>query len=253
MHYLLTPFRVIYKIYFLCYFVFSLIFFYPFFRYYLADRQRFPKAFKWMRFYAQLWQFFVLVPVRILRKTNHMPEGSYLIICNHSSFLDIPCIYVVFKEYFLIAGKKEIESWPLFNIFYTSGMNILVDRQNQSGSVLSLKQMMREIDNGHPIALFPEGTISPQAPKLIDFKSGAFSLAISKKIPIIPVTFVTNWKRLQRKKFFQGKAGPGFADVVVHNPVYTDNLSKHDLHSLIKQVQQTINEPLFERWGCTLD
>jgi len=167
--------------------------------------------------------------------------------------MDIPCIYVVFKQYFLIAGKKEIERWPLFNIFYTSGMNILVDRKNKSGSILSLKRMMQEIDNGHPIALFPEGTISPNAPQLIEFKPGAFSLAVNKQIPIIPVTFVNNWKRLQRKNFWLGKAGPGFADVVVHQPVFTNNLAKEDVKKLLKQVQQTINKPLYERWGCTLD
>jgi len=206
-----------------------------------------------MRFYTMLWHFFALVPVRVKGETNPIKEGSYLILCNHSSFMDIPCIYVVFKQYFLIAGKKEIERWPLFNIFYTSGMNILVDRKNKSGSILSLKRMMQEIDNGHPIALFPEGTISPNAPQLIEFKPGAFSLAVNKQIPIIPVTFVNNWKRLQRKNFWLGKAGPGFADVVVHQPVFTNNLAKEDVKKLLKQVQQTINKPLYERWGCTLD
>jgi 1-acyl-sn-glycerol-3-phosphate acyltransferase len=250
---LLSPFRVIYKIYFLLYFIISLILFYPFFKYQLADPARFPKAFKLMRFYARLWHFFAMIPVRVTGDTDPLKDGPCLILCNHSSFLDIPCIYVVFKQYFLIAGKREIENWPLFNIFYTSGMNILVDRQNKRGSVLSLKQMIREIDKGHPIALFPEGTISPRAPHLIDFKSGAFSMAVSKQIPIIPVTFVTNWKRLQRKKFLLGQAGPGFADVVVHEPVYTKNLTKKDVHNLLKKVRKIINKPLYERWGATLD
>jgi 1-acyl-sn-glycerol-3-phosphate acyltransferase len=253
MQFIFSPFRVIYKIYFLLYFIFSLILFYPFFKFQLADPKRFPKAFKLMRFYARLWHFFVMVPVRVTGNTHPLEKGPCLILCNHSSFLDIPCIYVVFKHYFLIAGKKEIEKWPLFNIFYTSGMNILVDRQNKNGPVLSLKQMIREIEQGHSIALFPEGTISPKAPQLIDFKSGAFSLAISRQIPIIPVTFVTNWKRLQRKKFWLGKAGPGFADVVVHEPVYTKNLKKEDVQSLLQKVREIINKPLYERWGAALD
>lgn len=253
MQFITIPFRVLYKIYFLLYFVLSFILFYPLFKYLLADPQRFPKAFRLMRFYARLWHLFVLVPVHVKGNTHPLKKGPYLILCNHSSFLDIPCVYVVFKQYFLIAGKKEIENWPLFHIFYTSGMNILVDRKSKSGSILSLKRMIMEIDKGHPVALFPEGTISPRAPQLIDFKSGAFSLAISKKIPVLPVTFVSNWKRLQRKKFWQGKAGPGIAEVVVHEPVYTNNLHKQDVQSLQKRVREIINGPLNEKWGCTLD
>jgi len=206
-----------------------------------------------MRFYAKLWHLFTLVPVRVKGETNPIKNSSYLILCNHSSYMDIPCVYVVFKQFFLITGKKEIENWPLFNVFYTSGMNILVDRKNKNGSILALKRMINEIDKQNPIVLFPEGTISPKAPELIKFKPGAFSLAISKQIPILPVTFVSNWQRLQRKNFWLGKAGPGFADVVVHKPVYTNNLTKDDVKKLAKQVQAIINKPLNERWGCTLD
>lgn len=253
MQVLLSPFKVIYKIYYLIYFIISLIIFYPFFRYYLSDPKRFPKAFILMRIYAILWHIFTLVPVRIKGNTNPIEDGPYLICCNHRSFMDVHCIYVVFKQYFAIAGKREIENWPLFNIFYTSGMNILVDRKNQGGSILSLKRMIHEIDKGNPVALFPEGTISPNAPELIEFKPGAFSLAISKQIPILPVTFVTNWKRLQRKKFWLGKAGPGIADVVVHGPIYTQGLSKKDVDNLVKQVRKIINNPLQLRWGCKID
>jgi len=253
MQVLLVPFKILYKIYFMLYFLVSLILFYPLFKYLLANPQRFPRAFNAMRLYARLWHLFTLIPVRVKGNTNPIKDGPYLILCNHSSFIDIPCVYVVFRQYFLIAGKKEIEKWPLFNIFYTSGMNILVDRKNKSGSILALKRISNEIDRKNPIVLFPEGTISPAAPKLIDFKSAAFSLAVSKQIPILPVTFISNWKRLQRKKFWLGKAGPGFADVVIHEPVFTKNLTRDDVKELAKRIQNIINKPLYEKWGCTLD
>lgn len=252
MQLILSPLRVLYKIYYLFYFIFSFLLFYPLFRYFLSEPERFKKAFTIMRFYARLWHIFALAPVRVKGNTNSVKYGPYLICCNHTSFMDIPCIYVVFKKYFVIAGKKEIESWPLFNIFYTSGMNILVDRKSQNRSLVSLKRMIREIEKGNPVALFPEGTISPKAPELIDFKPGAFSLAVSKQIPVVPVTFVTNWKRLQRKKFWLGKAGPGFADVVVHEPVSTKGLTKKDVDHLVIQIREIINRPLYERWGCKL-
>ncbi|MBK6522733.1 MAG: 1-acyl-sn-glycerol-3-phosphate acyltransferase [Sphingobacteriaceae bacterium] len=125
--------------------------------------------------------------------------------------------------------KKEIEKWPLFHIYYTSGMNVLVDRNSKTGSIGALKKMSHEIDKGNPLAIFPEGTISRKAPALAPFKSGAFALAIQKQIPIVPVIFVTNWKRLQRGGFWKGKAGPGIAEVVISKPVITTGLGKDQI------------------------
>ena len=69
-------------------------------------------------------------------------------------------------------------------------------------------------------------------------------MAIQKQIPILPVTFVTNWKRLQRKGFFSGKASPGMASVIIHKAVLTQGLSKDDLPSLQEKVRRIIEAPL---------
>lgn len=205
-----------------------------------------------MRFYAGVLNFFALVQIKIDGLKNVPVAGSYIICPNHSSFLDIPCLYIIFKKYFVFTGKKEIEKWPLFHIFYTSGMNILVDRSNRAGAFRSFKRMAEEIDRGNPLMIFPEGTISKVAPSLTDFKSGAFAMAIQKEIPIIPVTFITNWKRLQRSNFFSGKAGPGLSEVVIHKPVYTSGLKKNDTDFLQNKVREIINEPLKENYGCRI-
>lgn len=205
-----------------------------------------------MRFYARVLNFFAIVKIKVRGIKNIPVTGSYIICPNHSSFLDIPCIYIIFKKYFVFTGKKEIEKWPLFHIFYTSGMNILVDRSNRAGAFRSFKRMAEEIDRGNPLMIFPEGTISKVAPSLTDFKSGAFAMAIQKEIPIIPVTFITNWKRLQRSNFFSGKAGPGLSEVVIHKPVYTSELKKNDTDFLQNKVREIINEPLKENYGCRI-
>jgi 1-acyl-sn-glycerol-3-phosphate acyltransferase len=205
-----------------------------------------------MGFYAGLWQIFAFAPIKLKGAENIIKDSPFIICPNHSSFMDIPCIYAIFKRYFVFTGKKEIENWPLFHIFYTSGMNILVDRHSRSGAMASFKKMMKEIDKGNPLLIFPEGTISKTAPELTSFKSGAFKLAIQKKVPILPVTFVTNWKRLQRKGLWEGKAGPGYSEVVIHEAVYTDGLSKNDVEILETKIRKIINGPLNERYGCEI-
>jgi 1-acyl-sn-glycerol-3-phosphate acyltransferase len=196
-----------------------------------------------MRFQAKMLLLFAGVRLNVIGSHNIPKTGAFIICPNHSSFLDIPCLYSIFKQYFVFTGKKEIEKWPLFHIYYTSGMNILVDRHSKTGSIKALKRMSQEIERNHPLMIFPEGTISKHVPKLGPFKTGAFALAIQKQIPILPVTFVTNWERLQRSGLWKGKAGPGVAKVVIHKPVMTTALNKDHIDQLKNEVYTIVNAP----------
>lgn len=149
----------------------------------------------------------------------------------------------------MFTGKKEVGKWPLFHIFYTSGMNILVDRQNKMGLIKSFKRMMEVIDEGHPLVILPEGTISKTAPQLSEFKTGSVSLAVRKQVPILPVTFITNWKRLQRKGLLKGKAGPGISEVIIHPLISTNGLTRDDADELQLKLRKVINSPLHKKYG----
>jgi 1-acyl-sn-glycerol-3-phosphate acyltransferase len=237
-------FRVFYKIYCLLLFVLSLLIAYPFFKILFFSKRGFPAAFKLMRFYAKFMHALFFLPVRLKKPMPDLPKGPFIICPNHGSFFDIPCIYYIFPSYFTFVGKKEIERWPLFRIFYTSGMNILVDRNEKSAAGISYKRMLHEIDLGHPLVIFPEGTITKNAPSLGEFKDGAFRIAVQKQIPILPVTFLSNYKRMERKGFFSGFASPGFCDVIIHEPVLTFGKSKADIPALKEQVKEIISKPL---------
>lgn len=243
MGYLLQPLRVIYKIYYLIFFSVSLFILFPLFYFFLSDSGRFPRAFALMRRYAFVLILFAGVRIKVKGIENIPKKGPYIICPNHTSFLDIFCIYCIFSQYFVFTGKKEIEKWPLFHIFYTSGMNILVDRHSKTGSIQALKRMSAELNKGNPIVIFPEGTISKEAPKLAPFKPGAFAVAIQNKVPVLPVTFVTNWRLLQRCGIWKGKAGPGIAEVIIHKPVQTVQLSKENAGALQNKVQEIIQSP----------
>ena len=243
------PFRFIYKIYFLACFVFLLVLFYLPFRFLLSKEERWPTAFELMKFNAKTLLLCGGIFLRIKGKENIIKDRPFLICSNHSSFIDIPCLYSMFKQYFVFTGKKEVEKWPLFHIFYTSGMNILVDRHNKMGLIKAFKRMMEVIDEGHPLVILPEGTISKVAPKLTDFKPGSVSLAITKQIPILPITFTTNWMRLQRKGFLHGKAGPGISEAIIHPLIPTNGLTKDDTDALQLKLRGIINSPLHEKYG----
>jgi 1-acyl-sn-glycerol-3-phosphate acyltransferase len=246
---LTSPFRFLYKVYVLLFFAVIMLLYFPVFSFLLAKKSRFPTAFRFIKGFSRLWIWGCGIFISVKGKENIIRDKPFIICSNHSSFIDPAVLYSIFPQHFVFTGKKEIEKWPLFHIFYTSGMNILIDRHSRIGAMKGFKVMMQVLEDGFPLVILPEGTIPKDAPKLGEFKSGVTALAIQQQIPIIPVTQTTNWKRLQRRGIMKGKASPGLAKVIIHPPIETKGLTKSDANELLTTVRNTINEPLHEKYG----
>jgi 1-acyl-sn-glycerol-3-phosphate acyltransferase len=231
--------RTLWKALLVLNFILSLIILYPFFYVLLSRKQWFPKAFK----LKQIWAHWILhVPgifAKIKREVpiDKMPKLA-VYVANHTSYLDIVISYLTVPDYFIAMGKQEIEKAPLFRIFFKE-MNILVDRKSNMGSHRAFVRAGEEIDKGHSIFLFPEGGILGSG-KLHNFKNGAFKLAIEKQIPIVPITYLNNWKLLQTGGVLKAHGRPGIARVVVHEPISTIGLTENDLVSLRTQTRDII-------------
>jgi 1-acyl-sn-glycerol-3-phosphate acyltransferase len=224
------------------YFTITFLLLYPGFLLLLSRKEWYKGCFKLMRFWAWVLVAGAGIIVRV-KKANSFPKGPFIICANHSSYLDIILTYCVVPEYFVFMGKQELNKVPLFNIFFRD-MNILVDRKNTINAHRAFVEAMEEIDQGNSVAIFPEGTISKEAPKMKVFKNGLFRLAIDKQVPVIPVTFLDNYKLMEDRAFLQSIYRPGIARVVVHNVVQTKGMSQDDLISLRGRIRETIEEPL---------
>jgi 1-acyl-sn-glycerol-3-phosphate acyltransferase len=235
--------RMIYKIYFLSFFVITLILFYPLFKWSVEKEERFPRAFKLMRMWS--WWLALAAGISVKKlKNSPLPKGPFIICCNHSSYLDIVLMYRVFPEYFVMMGKGEIEKWRFFRVFFMSGMNILVHRDNNKKAHESLEQAKEKLDKGQNVVIFPEGGIHPHAPFIKGVKNGAFKLAIEKQVPIVPMTFETNWKLLQGTDALFGLARPGVCKVHLHEAIITAGMTDSDLPELRLRVKEAMSGPL---------
>ena len=205
------------------------------FRYlYLAQN-----VFRYLSVFMYLSGIFISV-----KNKHYIKKGqAYVIAPNHSSYLDIVIIYQTFTQYFVFMGKKELAHIPLFNIFFKK-MNVPVDRKSNSSGKRAMDRCALELDKGHSVVLFPEGTIPSTCPKMGTFKNGAFKLAIEKQVPILPITFISNYRILEMSGFFTGKAGPGLARAVIHEPISTIGLTEADLIPLRDKVFEIISKEL---------
>lgn len=239
---MLTIPRALWKTLFLLNFVLGLVVLYPFFYLFLSKKSWFPLAFKLKKFWAA---WIMLVPglfLKVTRKSGHSYPKTCIYCGNHVSYLDIVSSYLVVPDYYVFMGKQELSKAPLFKIFFRE-MNILVDRKSNVGSHRAFMRAGSDIDKGHSVFLFPEGTISSFG-KMRPFKNGAFKLAIEKQVPIVPVTFLNNWKLLQNGGFFKAHGKPGISRIVVHEPISTVGMTEDDLVSLRTQVYGVIQAEL---------
>jgi len=240
--YAFAPLRVLYKVWIGIFFFFSLIVLYIPFRILLYTEDRYQKAFKLKRVWSWFLSVCTLMPVR-KKFLAQLPEPPYVVCSNHGSYIDTVLMYRVVPDYFLFMGKYELLKWPLFNIFF-KGMNIAVNRTSHVEAHKAFLKAAQRIDEGACIAIFPEGTISPNAPEMIRFKNGAFKMAVEKQVPIVPVTFKNNYKLFGDPEILLSRGRPGISNTVIHPHIETKGMTEDDLVSLRAQVFDVINSAL---------
>jgi 1-acyl-sn-glycerol-3-phosphate acyltransferase len=234
---------ILWKTFFVIYFVVTMLVLYPLFYLFLSREQWFRYCFQLMRVWGRILLLGAGVAVSRKDLGGARPAPPYIICSNHSSYLDILIMYVLFDDYFVFMGKQELSKAPLFNIFFKS-MNILVDRKSAVGAHKAFMRAGEDLKKGHCIAIFPEGTISKEAPKLRPFKNGLFKLAIDHQVPIIPVTFLNNYKLLPDTPYLKSGSRPGIAKVIIHPAIHTNGMTDEDLVSLRTRIFELTDKTL---------
>lgn len=238
---LLLP-RLTFRCWFVLVFFISLLVLYIPFRILLRRPSGYPAAFKLMRAWGGFLNIAMLTPLH-MRWEARLPPPPYIVCMNHGSYLDIIHAFNAVPDYFLFLGKHELLKWPLFNIFF-KGMHIAVDRSSRTGSARALIKAGHALDRGVSVCIFPEGTIPLSAPCMKSFKDGAFRLAIDKQVPIVPITFLDNWRLFGDPEKLLSRSRPGIARAVVHPPIPTENMVPEDVNTLRRRVFDAIEAPL---------
>lgn len=244
MRYFLAPFRLIYKLYFAAMFALSVLLFAPFFMIAVSSRKNgFKYGFNLRRVWSRMLEYLCFTPLVIRGKKKFPKKGPYIVVANHKSYLDIILMYGVVPHKFRFLGKAEILRWPVINWVFRK-MDIPVERTNKTKAYKSLERCGKALDRGDVIIIFPEGGWDPKNKGLQRFKNGAFKLAIEKNVPVVPMTYATNYQLFcdHTDLLFNGR--PGVARTIIHEPIQTKKLTHDDLVSLRKQAFKAINSEL---------
>jgi 1-acyl-sn-glycerol-3-phosphate acyltransferase len=97
-----------------------------------------------------------------------------LFVCNHTSYLDISVLGSIIRGSFV--AKTEVANWPFFGFLAKLQRTVFVDRQRRSTTHHQRDELVRRLEAGDNLILFPEGT-SNDGNRTLPFRSALFGVA----------------------------------------------------------------------------
>jgi 1-acyl-sn-glycerol-3-phosphate acyltransferase len=194
--------------------------------------------------WATMLQVLFFSPMKV--KNRHLidRDATYVFIANHQSQLDIPFYAVACANTFRFLAKAELTKLPLMG-FIIRNLYIAVDRKDRADRHRSLEIMKASLDDNISVFLCPEGTRNKnEDPPLLEFKDGAFRLAVLTGTPIAPLTVLNTGRRLS--PLHPAAFYPGIIHGIWDEPIPTAGLTVNDIPALKEQVRAKMVERLQE-------
>ncbi|XP_065345108.1 1-acyl-sn-glycerol-3-phosphate acyltransferase alpha [Cloeon dipterum] len=171
-----------------------------------------------------------------IRGKEHLEKDmACIIVANHQSSLDILGMFdlwPVMDKCTVVAKKELLYAWPFGLAAWLCGL-IFIDRHNSNTAKESMNQATKHIqDNKIKLWIFPEGTRN-NVGAMLPFKKGAFHVAVSGQIPILPVVFSSYYFLDHAKKTFD----EGRVIMTCLPPIETTGLGKDDIEKLVEQTR----------------
>lgn len=180
-----------------------------------AFDEKSPAIDRWIRRWARWIVAAAGLRVTAVGTENLDPEGRYVLVANHYSYLDIPCLMASIEQPLRFMAKKSLFQVPLFGWGMKAAGFIPIDRKNRKTAVESFDLAAKRIRKGNSILVFPEGgRTATREPR--EFQRGAFLLAVRAQLPVVPVAIDGTWEALKVGRY---AITPGTVTVRIGDPI----------------------------------
>jgi 1-acyl-sn-glycerol-3-phosphate acyltransferase len=196
---------------------------------------------RWMRRFGRtasrltpIWRFSVEGPA-----PADIASRAYVVVSNHESTADPFLLSFVPWDMRWVA-KEELFRLPLIGWMLRAGGDIPLRRGDRESVEAMLRACRETLAGGMPVMLFPEGTRSGTG-ELLPFRDGAFELAISAGVPVLPIALTGTRACRPKGSWWFGEAR---AVARVLEPVPTEGMALADLPALRERVRDRISAEL---------
>jgi putative phosphoserine phosphatase/1-acylglycerol-3-phosphate O-acyltransferase len=166
---------------------------------------------------------------------EHTRQRPAVFFINHqSTLIDALVTSRVVQRGFTVVAKAEVKQIPVLGQLFSLADVAFVDRKSTSKAVSALQPAVDRLRKGVSIAISPEGTRS-FSPQVGAFKKGGFHMARDAGVPIVPIVIRNAGEIMWRNAKV---AQEGTIEVVVHEPLPTQNWTKADLDGWVPRMRQ---------------
>ena len=142
---------------------------------------------------------------------NLPPESSCILVSNHASYVDTIILAAALPTHYRFIVKAELRSNIFARLFLQRIDAEFVERFDQQQGLADAQRLEALASTSHrPLFFFPEGTFT-DAPGLLPFRMGAFTVATKAGLPVIPIAIKGSRSLLQGSRWF-----PRHSAVAVH-------------------------------------
>lgn len=165
--------------------------------------------------------------------------GGIIVAANHCSYLDPPVLACALKRRVRFMARDTLFSNAFARWYFPRVGVIPLDRTR--GDLAALRKAISLLKEGHAVALYPEGTRSPDG-KLQEAKGGIGFLIAKGGVPVVPMHISGTYEALPKG---QGKLAKSRISVRIGEPISPDEMSaamtaKNDYDSVARLVMQRI-------------
>ena len=164
------------------------------------------------------------------------PDQRYILVANHYSYFDIPCILAAVPQPIRFMAKVSLFKIPIFGWALGRSGFIPIDRKNRRTAVKSFDQAGDRIRRGNTIVIFPEEGRTHER-TLRQFQRGAFLLAIRSGLPILPIAVDGTFDVMC---VGAKHVTPGKVTIKAGTPIQTEGISVREKEKLADEARAQI-------------
>ena len=152
-----------------------------------------------------------------INKANERFQHPAIIIANHQSFIDILVLLSLSSKILMVTNH-----WVWHSPFFGAIIRYVDFYYIGEGYEQYMERMRKKVKEGYSIAIFPEGTRTYNG-KMKRFHKGAFYLAETLQLDILPILLYGNNKIIAKAQPFNIRKGIIYAEILPRIPA--DDLS----------------------------
>jgi 1-acyl-sn-glycerol-3-phosphate acyltransferase len=125
------------------------------------------------------------LPIRV-QGLESFPAEPVMVVASHSSYLDSFLLFATLPKALSFVAKRELADAPVVGALLRAYGIHFVERDDPERGVRDSRELSLLAEGGESLVFFPEGTFT-RAPGLLPFRMGAFVIAASAGMPVLPV------------------------------------------------------------------